>query len=370
MSRDEWKAAKERYAGAAEQKPSLAPALRAKALTSLRADKYTRILDPDGYAKIARFDILGVGLILSPGADGRAAVVSPPLPGSAAAKSGLVKRGDVVDTLDGVKTAGLSSFELLDVVDRAPNKNEATLGVVSPGDDAAPRMITLARATREVADPLGRVDVSGDGVGYVRLKEFNARTADRLAEALSDLETRGASRYVLDLRGNPGGAFQEAVSAAALFVKDGAPVADPRGGPPGRSGLEHLGREQRSDDRSRRRCEARARSSELDRPRGRVAATPRRASWIVPRGRRLTAPPWVPRGYSVEAGSRPRRGDAARIFRGGRGAVVDQTRRRFTSRPRPARPRRQNSWRRPSRRTRPRRPVRATVTFAPPPPRS
>lgn len=222
--RPEWLAARDTFGAAAEKNPAGAVRIRGEALKALGADKYTRLLDPAGYAAVARFDILGVGLILSPGADGRAKVVSPPLPGSSAAKSGAVKQGDIVDTLNGVKTAGLSSFELLEVIDKSEDKKVATFGVVSDGD-AAPRPLALKRDIPDIADPIGRTLYDDDNrLGYVRLREFNARSGERLAEALADLERQGATRYVLDLRGNPGGAFQSAITAASLFLNEGTPV--------------------------------------------------------------------------------------------------------------------------------------------------
>jgi len=51
----------------------------------------------------------------------------------------------------------------------------------------------------------------------VRIKEFNALVKARLGAALEDLESQGANAYVLDLRGNPGGAFQSAVNIAGFF---------------------------------------------------------------------------------------------------------------------------------------------------------
>ena len=223
--RPEWVGARDRFGAAASQRPASAQKFRSEALKALAGDKYTRLLTPQEYAAVARFDILGVGLILSPGPDGRAKVVSPPLPGSSAARSGAVRQGDTIDTLNGVKTAGLSSFELLDVIDRSEDKRVATFGIVPGGGDAAPRALALQRDVQEAADPVGRTlyDAPNE-LAYVRLKEFNARAGPRLAEVLRDLEAKGATRYVLDLRGNPGGAFQSAVSAASLFLGEGAPV--------------------------------------------------------------------------------------------------------------------------------------------------
>ena len=148
-----WRGARERYARAAQQKPRAAPAFRAEALKALDADRYTRIVDERTYAAISRFDILGVGLILAPGPDGRAAVASPPQPGRAAQREGSIRQGDVVDTIDGVKTGGKSSFELLEIVDRAADAGRATFGVVGAGD-RTPRLVTLERTVRSVGDPV------------------------------------------------------------------------------------------------------------------------------------------------------------------------------------------------------------------------
>ena len=96
-------------------------------------------------------------------------------------------------------------------MDRAADAGRATFGVVGAGD-RTPRLVTLERTVRSVGDPVRAARGPADGVGYVRLGEFNSRTADRLAEVLRDLAARGAARFVVDLRGNGGGAFQEAVA--------------------------------------------------------------------------------------------------------------------------------------------------------------
>ncbi|KAH8053818.1 serine-type peptidase [Aureococcus anophagefferens] len=162
--RPEWLAARDTFGAAAEKNPGAAVRFRGEALKALGADKSWS-----------------------------------PLPGSSAAKSGAVKQGDIVDTLNGVKTAGLSSFELLEVIDKSEDKKVATFGVVSDGA-AAPRPLALKRDIPDIADPIGRTLYDDDNrLGY------------------------GATRYVLDLRGNPGGAFQSAITAASLFLNEGRP---------------------------------------------------------------------------------------------------------------------------------------------------
>ncbi|KAJ8599847.1 hypothetical protein CTAYLR_005596 [Chrysophaeum taylorii] len=215
LSRSEWKAARQRLGDEAARTET---PLRRATLQALHGDRYTRLLDKRAYEEISRFDILGVGLILAPGDDEVARVVSPPIPGSSGAKAD-VRQDDVVESIDGVATKGRSSFDLLDVV--TANDRPTVRLVLRRGDDR--RTLDLARRV-DVVDPVGRVDVSPDGVAYVRLREFNARAAPRLATVLADIRRRGATRLVLDLRGNPGGAFQAAVNAASLFLPPDSPA--------------------------------------------------------------------------------------------------------------------------------------------------
>jgi len=201
--------------------------LRGEALKALKADRYTRLLDASTYKAISRFDVLGIGLILSPGEDGVARVISPPLPGSAAYKSGAVKQGDSVVQINGKQTEGLSAFELLDLVEEAPDKTRVALVLRHPGAAAsADARLELKRdvSTADASDPIDRTTCK-DGVAYIHMNEFSAKVAPRLAEALAAGDAQGCSkRVVIDVRGNPGGAFQSAISAASLFLPKGAPV--------------------------------------------------------------------------------------------------------------------------------------------------
>jgi carboxyl-terminal processing protease len=61
----------------------------------------------------------------------------------------------------------------------------------------------------------GKID---DKTGYIVLSQFNNKAALETKEALEQLKREGAERIVLDLRGNPGGLLNEAVSICNLFV--------------------------------------------------------------------------------------------------------------------------------------------------------
>jgi carboxyl-terminal processing protease len=65
--------------------------------------------------------------------------------------------------------------------------------------------------------------------GYFRINEFKRHTAGETAVALATLTLRGATRLVLDLRGNPGGNIEAAVDAAGLFLPLGTVVSTLQG---------------------------------------------------------------------------------------------------------------------------------------------
>lgn len=56
-------------------------------------------------------------------------------------------------------------------------------------------------------------------MGYARLRDFNSIVANTLKDALVEMKAEGADEFVLDLRGNGGGAFQSALGVAGLFME-------------------------------------------------------------------------------------------------------------------------------------------------------
>lgn len=59
--------------------------------------------------------------------------------------------------------------------------------------------------------------IEGD-IGYIVLTKFNKKTTTQTKSALEDLKLQGAKKIILDLRGNPGGLLNEAISIVNLFV--------------------------------------------------------------------------------------------------------------------------------------------------------
>ncbi|MGB1451477.1 MAG: S41 family peptidase, partial [Marinirhabdus sp.] len=63
-----------------------------------------------------------------------------------------------------------------------------------------------------------------NNIGYIVLSKFNRKTTAQTKAALNELKSQGATKIILDLRGNPGGLLNEAVSTVNLFVPKGEVV--------------------------------------------------------------------------------------------------------------------------------------------------
>ena len=98
--------------------------------------------------------------------------------------------------------------------------------IVLVATNGSVRRLTLTR--RQVTVPSVE-DVKmldkGLGIGYLRIRSFQKNTADDVEKALWDLHNQGMQRLVIDVRSNPGGLVDSAVSVADHFVKNGTIVA-------------------------------------------------------------------------------------------------------------------------------------------------
>jgi carboxyl-terminal processing protease len=186
-------------------------------------DKYSRILDKNAYAMIQKFDLIGVGATLMPDPLTKEIIVgAPPVAKSAADEAGI-KAGDIVFAVNGVETMGRNAFDIIDQISDNPNSGEVTFTIRKRGSHQL-NDVVLKRAFLEVKDPvsyrISETRSDGTKVGYIRIVEFNSLVKPKLEAALRDLESQGVDAYVLDVRGNPGGAFQSAVEIAGLFLSD------------------------------------------------------------------------------------------------------------------------------------------------------
>jgi carboxyl-terminal processing protease len=185
-------------------------------------DRFSSYLTPKAYTQFQqsqdnRFD--GIGVVVSE--DPRGLLVAKVYAGSPAKAAG-VRVGDVIVEAGGKALKGLSADRASDNV-RGPAGTSVKLVVVRKVDGRE-RRVRITSERKPVKIPI--VDSAlrtedGTKVAVVRLAQFTNGSALQVGQAFLKLQKRGAKRFVLDLRANPGGLVNEAQNLASLFLKGG-----------------------------------------------------------------------------------------------------------------------------------------------------
>jgi carboxyl-terminal processing protease len=206
--------------------PNYQAAYRAiqKMLKSLD-DPFTRFLDPEQYRSLqvnTSGELTGVGLQIALNPQTGGLEVITPIEGSPAEKAGLRPR-DRILKIEGLSTENLTLDEAATRM-RGPVGSVVTLLIAREGKED--KEVILVRDRIELNPVVAELRLSPQGkpIGYLRLTQFNANAAMKLARAINSLEKKGAVAYILDLRNNPGGLLQAAIEVARQWLDSGTIV--------------------------------------------------------------------------------------------------------------------------------------------------
>lgn len=145
------------------------------------------------------------------------AVVVAPLDGSPAQQAG-VRAGDVILQVNGQSVSGLSMGQLSSRI--AGEAGQPVALTVENPRDRRKREISIARA----AIKLNNVSwhrLPGTDIAHLRISMFSDGVTSNLRQALLEIQQKGVHKVILDLRGNPGGALDEAIGAVSQFLGSG-----------------------------------------------------------------------------------------------------------------------------------------------------
>jgi len=183
-------------------------------------DPHSSFLDPEGFKELrvgteGEFGGLGIEVTME---DGFVKVVSP-IEDTPAARAGL-KTGDLIIRLDSKAVKGMALNDAVKLMRGKPG-SDILLTVVREGQPK-PLTFTLTRAVIKVQSVKHRM--LENGIGYVRITQFQANTGDGLKDALAKLKLQNKNNLtglVLDLRNNPGGVLNAAVAVSDAFLTSG-----------------------------------------------------------------------------------------------------------------------------------------------------
>jgi carboxyl-terminal processing protease len=155
--------------------------------------------------------------------DGLIKVVAP-IDDTPAAKAGI-RANDIITQLDGEQVQGLTLNQAVEKM-RGPVNTKIKLTILRKGVDK-PIEVSITRDVIRVRSV--RSHLEGDDVGYIRLTQFNEQTTEGLKKAIADIKAKVSDNklkgYILDLRNNPGGLLDQAISVSDAFLQKGEIVS-------------------------------------------------------------------------------------------------------------------------------------------------
>jgi carboxyl-terminal processing protease len=188
-------------------------------------DPHSSYMDPKSFKDMqiqtrGEFGGLGIEVTME---DGLVKVVAP-IDETPAAKAGVMA-GDIITHLDDEPVQGLTLNQAVEKM-RGARNTKIRLKIMRKGQDK-PTEVTIVRDIIRVRPVRARVE--SDEVAYIRLTQFNEQTTEGLKKAIADMTAQiGNDKlkgYVLDLRNNPGGLLDQAISVSDAFLEKGEIVS-------------------------------------------------------------------------------------------------------------------------------------------------
>ena len=209
-------------------------------------DDHTGVIWPDQIRRFERTtegNFVGVGISIQLDERQNIKVVTP-LEGTPAHRAGI-RPDDIIKFVDGESTAGMSLNQAVDII-TGPEGRTVVLGVeraVADAEDGTRLKLIDIPIVRERIDirtvsgwrrnGVGEFDwdwfVDPDRkIGYVRMTQFTKTTTRDFDRAFNDMKREGVAGLILDMRFNPGGLLEEAVTMSEFFLPRGARVVSAR----------------------------------------------------------------------------------------------------------------------------------------------
>ena len=178
-------------------------------------DPHTTYFTPDEFDRFST-DTKGEfgGLGISIDKKGDYITVVSPIEGTPAYRMGIMA-GDKISKVDGKNIVGMKTDESIKLMRGEPG-TKVTITILRPGVKGELDFEIIRDIIKVKSIPYAfKLD---NGVGYIRIRQFNANTTKELRAALDNLEAEGIRGLLIDLRFNPGGLLNEAINTVNEFI--------------------------------------------------------------------------------------------------------------------------------------------------------
>ncbi len=187
-------------------------------------DPHSSYMDAKSYRDMTvqtrgEFGGLGIEVTME---DGLVKVVSP-IDETPASKAGILAN-DLIVSLDDENVQGLTLNQAVEKM-RGPVNTKIKLKVIRKGQDK-PLEITLVRENIRVKPVRARIEQ--DDIAYIRVTSFNEQTTEGLKREITNMQNQIGDKlkgFIVDMRNNPGGLLEEAVTVSDSFLERGEIVS-------------------------------------------------------------------------------------------------------------------------------------------------
>ncbi|MBU1002925.1 MAG: S41 family peptidase [Proteobacteria bacterium] len=182
-------------------------------------DPHSMFMDPEDFQEMqistsGEFGGIGIEISIK---DGRLMVITP-IEDTPAYEAGL-QAGDLILEIDGQSTQDITLLEAVKKI-RGPKGTKVKLTILHNLEDSKPETLAISRATIPILD--AKSEILESGYLYLRLTRFNENTTREMRAAIKQAEKQTPIKgVILDLRNNPGGLLDQAVSVADSFLAKG-----------------------------------------------------------------------------------------------------------------------------------------------------
>lgn len=162
----------------------------------------------------------GIGVMISQEVDTGRVYVIRVFSGSPAEEAGM-KAGDIIEEVEGKEVTGIDLSEVVAAIKGA----EGTAAQVKIYRESEQKELTFDVERRQVDVDTVYYRMLDNQIGYLELTEFDSVSTEQFTEALEDLKSQGMEALILDLRNNPGGLLDVAISLADELIDTGIVVS-------------------------------------------------------------------------------------------------------------------------------------------------
>ena len=168
----------------------------------------------EGMEEATAGEYSGIGATLSQDPETKEISVVSCFTGTPAEEADLLP-GDVITGWNGSSVSDMELSELVSKIKTDPDEH-LTLSIERDGEELE---VELTR--RAVKIPTVEYEMLEDQIGYIRLLEFDEVTAQQFEDAMSDLESQGMEKLIIDVRNNPGGVLQTVCDMLDQLLPEG-----------------------------------------------------------------------------------------------------------------------------------------------------